>query len=458
MSRIRLLILAGALVIPAVARAADGGVHLYLQPLPAEAESLTFTIASVSAVAASGSEHTLTSRLSVVRYPDARRQRLLASGRLPPGGYASFVLTIRHAALKGGSQEAALALPDSPVRLDVPFSVTGSKTTVLWLTLRFRESIQEGFRFSPVFAAATPPKPIPDRAGFVSNSGSNTVTVFDRNLAQAVAVIDVCDGPAGLAVDRRRRRVYVACSEDDEIQAIDAATGEIVERSRLSPGDRPHEIALTPDGVTLVSANHGSNSVSFFDAESLTRREWTTVGRGPASLLIDAAGRRALVFNALSSSISVIDLATRSLVATISTDGPPLRGAFNRRGDRLYVIHDRSPYLTVLDARQLTTITRARLRIGVTAIEVDPVRDLVCIGGSNDRSIEFYDPNALMPLYSMRTASGVSFISIGASENALYLVSPGTRSLVVARLADRKVVSEIDVDERPHRVVAMGEK
>ena len=129
-----------------------------------------------------------------------------------------------------------------------------------------------------MFSAVTPPRPIADHAGFVTNAGSNTITVFDKHLMQAVAVIDTCAGPAGMALDQRRRRVYVACSKDDEIQSIDVATVRIVERTRVSPGDRPRELALTPDGRTLISANTGSNSISFFDAASLTRQERINVG------------------------------------------------------------------------------------------------------------------------------------------------------------------------------------
>ena len=38
------------------------------------------------------------------------------------------------------------------------------------------------------------------------------------------------------------------------------------------------------------------------------------------------------------------------------------------------------------------------------------------------------------------------------------MVSPGTRSLIVGRLADRKVASEIDVGDGPSWVVVMGER
>ena len=86
------------------------------------------------------------------------------------------------------------------------------------------------------------------------------------------------------------------------------------------------------------------------------------------------------------------------------------------------------------------------------------MRDLVCIGGLNDRTIEFYDPNALMPLYTMRVRAGVAQMTIDLVNNTLYMVSPDTRSLIVGRLADRKVASEIDVGDGPYWVAVMGEK
>ena len=443
---------------PAVAGAADGGVHLYLQPLPPEASRLTFTIASVSAITATGAEYPLTLRLKDVGASEAQRQRLLASGRLPAGSYAGFVFRIKQAALKSDRGEATLVVPDAPVRLAFPFATAGQQASLFWLTLKYPESVTDGFGFSPVFAAVAPPGPIAGLAGFVTNSSSNTMTVFDKHLMQAVAVIDTCAGPAGMALDQRRRRVYVACSKDDEIQSIDVATLRIMERTRVSPGDRPRELALTPDGRTLISANTGSNSVSFFDAASLTRQERINVGGGPGSVLVDPSGRRAFVFNTLSSSVSVIDVASRSLEATLSTEAAPLRGQFNGRGTRLYVIHERSPYMTVLDPVQLTVVARARLRIGVTAIVVDRVRDLVCLGGADDTAIEFYDPNALMPLFAMKTRAGATHLAIDGENNNLYIVSPGVRSLAVGRLADRKVASEIDVGDGPYWVAVMGER
>jgi YVTN family beta-propeller protein len=443
---------------PAVAAAADGGVYLYLQPSPADAARLTFTIASVSAVTSSGSEFPLTLNLKTVGPAETSRQRLLASGRLPEGRYSGFLFKVSRASLKGEGGDVALVVPDPPVRVDVLFAVGGQDAPLFWLVLKYPDSLVGGFEFSPVLQAATPPRPNAGHAGFVTNSGSNTITVFDKSLAQATAVINTCAGPFGMALDRRRLRVYVACPKDDEIQSIDVAAGEIVQRTRASPGDQPREIALTRDGATLLSVNAGSNSISFFDAASLTRQERLNVGGGPGSLAIEPSGRRAFVFNTLSSSVSVIDLASRSLTATLSMDAPPLRGEFNRSGNRLYVIHERSPYLTVLDPQQLTVSTRVRLGSAAGAIAVDSVRGLVCLVSRNAAAVEFYDPNALLPLYFMKTRDGISHLLIDAEDSRLYMVNPGTRTLIVGRLADRKVVSEIDVGDGARFVAVMGER
>jgi YVTN family beta-propeller protein len=396
--------------------------------------------------------------LADVNPATAGRQRLLATGRLPAGRYVGFAVRVTKATLTRDGGDAALVVPDTSTAIALPFSSDDQRARLAWLTLRYEGSIAEGYAFRPAFSAFTPTLPVTDHLGFVTSRTWNTITVFDKRRAQVVAVIDTCEDPAGLALDQRGRRVYVACSKGDEIQAIDMAAASVVQRVSVSPGDQPREIAITPDGTTLVSVNAGSNSVSFFDARSLARQERVEVGAGPQSVLIDAAGQRAFVFNTLSHSISVVDLASRSLVATLSADAAPLRGTFDGRGSRLFVIHERSPFMTVVDPTQLSLVTRARLGSEAEAIAFDRVRGLLCLVGRRDTAVEFYEPTALLPLYSMRSPAGVSYLTIDAQDSRLYMVRPDGRTLVIGQLADRKVVAEIDVGPDSYWVSVMGER
>jgi len=437
----------------------EGEVYVYIHPYPQEAERLRFSIEGMSAVSGDGREFPLEVSLREIKPGDLRRQRRLASGRIPPGSYTGFSIKVKKAILKGEDGETNLLVPDVPVRTDFPFTVIRKRAYVVSVTFHYGESISKGFSFSPVFSALTPAKPILGLAGYVSNTGSNNLTVFDKRLGQVVGVIATGRGPAGMALDQRGRRVYVALSGEDAVEVIDITGGEIINRIRLSHGDRPQEMALTPDGKFLLTVNAGSNTVSFIDALSFFELGRINVGNGPHSILIDPnTGRRAYVFNTLSSTISVLDIPNRGMVTTLSTDPGPLRGQFNRRGDRLYVIHELSNYLTVIDPASLSTLRRFQVRIGMNSIKLDNRTDLVFLGRKNDITVEVYDPLSFVPVDIIRTGGTIAYMTIDGEENNLYLVNEEKKSLMVNNLVRKRIVSEMDVGEGPYWVTMMGER
>jgi YVTN family beta-propeller protein len=373
--------------------------------------------------------------------------------------YTGFSFKARKAILKGEDGEADLLVPDVPVRTDFPFTVIRKRAYVVSLTFNYGESISKSFSFSPVFSASVPAKPIIGLAGYVTNTGSNNITVFDKRLGQVVGVIATGRGPAGMVLDQRARRIYVALSGEDAVEVIDVTGGEIINRVRLSQGDRPQEMALTPDGKFLLTVNAGSNTVSFIDPLSFYELGRINVGNGPHSILIDPnTGRRAYVFNRLSATISVLDIRNRGLVATLTADPGPLRGQFNRRGDRLYVIHELSSYLTVIDHSSLSTLKRFQVKIGMNSIKVDNRTDLVFLGRKNDIAVEVYDPLSFVPVDIIRTGGTIAYMTIDGEENNLYLVNEDKKSLMVSNLVRKRTVYEIDVGERPYWVVVMGER
>ena len=436
----------------------EGEVYLYTEPFPQEAERLTFKIEAIFAISGDGREFPLSLSLQEVRPADMQRQRLLASGQLPPGPYIGFSFKVNKAVLKVEDGVADLLVPETPVRIDFAFNVSKKRAYVISMIFKYAESVTAGFRFSPVFSMFIPDRPITPLVGYVSNLGSNNITVFDKKLCKVLAVIVTGRGPAGMALDQRQGRAYVALSGDDAIELIDVLSGEVISRLRLNTGDQPHELALTPDGKTLLVANKGTNTVSFVDPLSLLELSRVDVGKEPNSISIHPNGIRAFVFNTLSNSASVIDIPNKAVVTTITTDPGPLRGQFNRRGDRLYIIHEWSTYLTALDPFGLSVLKRFPVRMGMTSIKVDPQTDLVYMGRQRDTAVEVYDPNFFVVVDSINTGAGITYMSIDGDENNLHMVSPETKSVMVSRLVRKRVISEMDVGENPYWVTMMGER
>jgi YVTN family beta-propeller protein len=435
-----------------------GEVYLYLQPLPKEAVRLTFGLDEVSAVSEDGTMVPLSLGLSELGGEHTKRQRLMARGELPPGRYSGLSFRVASASLKVEGGQAALLVPEEAVTIDFIFDVRDKRSMVISLEFKYEDSIVGGVSFVPSFSIFIPDRPVTGLVGYVANRVDNSITVFDKIRREVAGVIATGRSPGGMAFDRRLSRAYTALTGDDAVAVIDISAGAAIKRITLSTGDRPREIALTPDGRVLLTANSGSDTVSVIDPGSLIELKRIEVGEGPQSILIDREGTRAYAFNTLSNSISVIDIAARTVAGTIPTEAGPLRGNFNRRGDRLYVILSGSPYLQVIDPITLIVQERIYVGRGMSSITVDKNTDLIYLGRGEEEGVEVFDPFSLLPFDRIETEGGVAYMAIDGEESNLYLVIPERDSLLVVDLVSYRTLTEIDVGAGPGWVTMIGER
>lgn len=446
----------------------DGEIFLYMEPLSADARAVRFTLGDVSAVRNDGGEMPLTLHLAEIRGSEPARQRLLASGVLPPGGYQGFSFKARQAFLRTDAGEAPLLVSDKPERVVFPFEVKRKKGAVFSLTLPFKGAVRSGSTFRPSFSAAIPVTPLITLTGYVTNYGANTITVFDKRAGSVRKVIETGVGPKGIALDQKKLTAYVAISGEDAVDVIDLLSNEIVNRIRLTNGDRPGDIALTPDGNTLLTVNTGSNTVSFVDPVSRleiarldlvnNRSLQTQTAKMPVSLLLDPSGKKAYLFNYLSNNITVIDIATRGIFTTIPTETGPLRGAFNRQGDKLLVIHEWSPNLLIIDLLTFAVVKRLYVGMGSSWIRVDTTTDRIYLARRNDPIVGIYDPFSLISSDFLNAAGGPGYMLFDGETSSMLLLLPEQRALQNINLISKKAEYLIDVGDEPYWSTIMGER
>jgi YVTN family beta-propeller protein len=456
-----LLILCGCQTIQlhtTAVREDEGQVFFYLQPFSRDAERLRFSLSAFSALRDDGTEIPVPLSLNEFSSADMKRQRLIAAARLPSGKYSGFLVSVKSAALTTEGGAIALLVPETPQKTAFPFSVEKRKAMVITLTLRYAQSLQGEVNFSPSFLVAIPARPLVEVTGYASNAGADAITVFDKVHLQATSVIATGSGPRGIALDQRLKRAYVALSGDDAVEVFDMNSEIALSKTVLMRGDEPQELALTPDGLTLLVVNEHSDTVSIIDTVAMVEVSRIPVGRSPRSLVIDRKGTKAFVFNSLSDSISVIDIPYRQVMGTISTGPEPLRGQFNRAGDRLYVIHASYPYLFVVDPASFSVVRRELIGMGTVSLKVDTRTDQLYIGKKNDIMVTVYDPLSFAPVGSIPTGGAAAFMTIDGETNYLYLLIPERKVLMVVNLASKRPVSEVDVSERPVWVTMMGER
>jgi YVTN family beta-propeller protein len=128
--------------------------------------------------------------------------------------------------------------------------------------------------------------------------------------------------PAGIALSRDGKKLYVAENLADSVAVIDVESKRVTQR--LPTEAYPYAVAVAPNGNVYVSA-WGGNTVSVFAASAdgaLKARRRITVGHHPSALLLNRSGSRLFVTSASTNRIAVIDT-KRGRVLTSLADPPP---------------------------------------------------------------------------------------------------------------------------------------
>ena len=153
-------------------------------------------------------------------------------------------------------------------------------------------------------------------------------------------------------------------------------------------------VTAAPTGPFAYVPNFGSFSgttVSVIDIATNVVAATVTVGAGPVFAIVNSAGTRAYIANQQGNSVSVIDTATNAVVATVPVGSQPAGIAVNPAGTRLYAPNQTSNNLTVVDTTTNTVITTiAGLAFPVGAV-VNPAGSRVYVTTFSSNAVAVID-------------------------------------------------------------------
>src|SRR5207245_1035465 len=207
----------------------------------------------------------------------------------------------------------------------------------------------------------TAPAAIGAPFAYISNSGSNNVSVIDGakvGIPGAVQSVTVDPSlpfslPWGVAVNATGTRAYVANYGDSSVSVIDTASNSVVAKVRV--GYLPVGIGVSPSGGGVYVANSGSGTVSVIDTSTnAVPLGWTLqVGASPAGIAVSPSGL--LVYIAKQGGVSVIWAPTNALYSTVPIANSPFGIATDPAGARYFVGHQAGT-VTVIDSTTNTAV------------------------------------------------------------------------------------------------------
>ena len=247
---------------------------------------------------------------------------------------------------------------------------------------------------------------------YVSNYGGgayNTLNVVDLVNQKTLAPIDLgaLRAPHGLMY--AGGKVWFTAEAAKAIGSYDPATQKI--DWILGTGqNRTHMIHVSDDLSWMVTSNVSSATMTFIDKTSgppggpgpgsSPRVDWNetivAVGRGAEGFDVSPNGKELWAANAQDGTISIIDLATRKVTATLAANVPSAnRLKFTPDGKLVFVSTLRGSDLVILDAATRREAKRVKIGRGAAGIQMQPDNTRAFVACTPDNQVTIIDLKSL---------------------------------------------------------------
>ncbi len=275
--------------------------------------------------------------------------------------------------------------------------------------------------------------------------------------------------------------VFTADEYGSTISQIDLSSGKV---TTVPATIEPHNIQISPDGSLLLAvglkpdpaekpADQSSGGAManmegmdvpgelvLFDPHNIAAGPVAriAVGKHPAHVITDLAGKRAFVTNAEDDTLSVIDLASREVIATVATDDYPHGQRLSPDGRQIMVANVQSGTVSVIDTETLKKV--GSISVGLTPVQVaftpDESRLYVSLRDANQVAVVDVKTKELIATVDV----GRNPIQVFATPDGrfVYVANQGTETdpdnrVSVIAVATNTVVATIETGRGAHGVV-----
>jgi len=477
----------------------NGQVTIFLKGPDKTSMDITFDLLTVNIMAEDGTyREMMNTPLNINSIAVTGRQILLGEKALPEGRYKKLRFIVKQASIRRKDKTASLALPPEEIAIGIDITVNKNQNTSLFLNWNADASVVDGYMFSPVFSVKGQVPELSSLLIYVTNEGSNNVSVINRQSGDVVATIMVGKKPKGIATSlgREHQRVYVANSGSNSISVIDPTVNKVELEIPMRFGREPEGIAvvrISPEKELIFVTNYGSNNVSVIDTSTYQEVDKINAGDGPVAVAVDPSvdslsGTRFLsledinflrsyrdkffnvyVVNKNSKGVSVLKINTRNGrledSINISVEWSPIALTVDYQRGKVYVANYNFNNLSVIDILQIIRGNKAGAvsaisNVGTSVIGVisDPDFDRIYLLKDITSEIMIIRPFS-EAFSTMRTTMApiIGTIVVGNSPRALILDPEGRKIYVVNRGSE--TVSVIDkTTAREEQVIPVGKR
>jgi YVTN family beta-propeller protein len=193
---------------------------------------------------------------------------------------------------------------------------------------------------------------------FVSNEDANVATFVDIASGKVVATVPVGKEPEGVRTHPNGETVWVTGETDHDVTILDTKDGKTL--GKVEVGRRPRSLDFNREGSRAYVSSEVEGTMAVVDVSN--RKVIKTIkfpeGSKPMGVVVSPDDKRIYVSTGRGKTVSVVDAATDSILASVEVGARPWGIALTPDGSKLYSGNGPSNDVTVLDTKTLQVIKK----------------------------------------------------------------------------------------------------
>jgi YVTN family beta-propeller protein len=322
-------------------------------------------------------------------------------------------------------------------------------------------------------AAAPEPAPPPSVRVYVTTEQSGDLTVINGDTQAVMATAPLGKRPRGIQVSPDGKSLYVALSGSppagpgvdpktlpppdrnaDGIGEVDADTYKL--KRIIHAGADPEQLAVSADGTRLYVANEDIETLSVVDVATGTVIAAVKVGEEPEGVTIRPDGKVVYVTSEGDGAVFAIDTQTNKLIKRIPVGPRPRSIGFLPDGSRGYVSLENQGAIAVFDAKQQKFLRLINLegqgntpKARPMGITVSPDGATVYVTTGSFGHLFYVDPATNKQRTSFEVGQRPWGIALMPGGKIAYTANGPSNDVSVVDLDAKQVVKKITVGNRP---------
>ncbi len=275
---------------------------------------------------------------------------------------------------------------------------------------------------------------VDDKGGrlFVANSSTNLVMVYDVYGYDKLYEYKAGPSPESICYDEKDNRLFVANSSTDTVTVIEAASSPSkVKVKEILIGGTPQGIAYDANNNCVYVTNSYYNAVSVLSASPTRIVATIRIGKPVNDIAVNSVTNMIYVTSKSDGSVSVINGKDNTLSDTIKINGMPVGVAVNEFTNEIYVADAANNTLDVIDGNTDEISKRVKVGNSPSHVYIDTQKNIVYVSNNSDNTLSVLDGKTNSVIQSVIVGKGPSWVSGDDKIGSVYVSNSTEKTISV---------------------------